>query len=62
MGLEKNIKADMDVAFVGAYQPTTFKFGGGAKQVKPSDLARWDSPIMPQGEENKPQKKPKRKK
>ena len=49
MGLEKNIKPDMDVAFVGPYQPTTFKFGGGAKQVKPADLAGWDSPIMPRG-------------
>ena len=49
MGLEKNIKADMDVAFVGPYQPTTFKFRGGAKKVKPTDLAGWDSPIMPRG-------------
>ena len=49
MGLEKDIKAGMDVAFVGPYQPTTFKFGGGAKKVKPTDLAGWDSPIMPRG-------------
>jgi hypothetical protein len=51
----------MDVAFVGPYKPTTFKFKGGVKQVKPSDLAGWDSPIMPQGEENKTQNKPKKK-
>ena len=61
MGLEESIKPDMDVAFVGPYKPTTFKFKGGVKQVKPSDLAGWDSPIMPQGEENKPQNKPKKK-
>ena len=47
MGLEKNIKADMSVDFVGPYQPTTFKFGGGRKKVKPADLAGFDSPIMP---------------
>ena len=47
MGLEEHIKADMNVAFVGPYQPTTFKFGGGAKKVKPSDLAGFESPIMP---------------
>ena len=47
MGLEENIKADMDVAFVGPYQPTTFSFGGGRKKVKPTDLAGFESPIMP---------------
>ena len=62
MGMEKGIKPDMNVDFVGPYQPTTFRGGGYARNVKPSDLAGWDSPIMPQGEENKPQKKPKRKK
>lgn len=47
MGLESNIKADMDVAFVGPYQPTTFSFGGGRKKVKPTDLRGFKSPIMP---------------
>ena len=56
MGLEKNIKANMDVAFVGPYQPTTFKFGGGAKQVKPADLAGCDSPIMPHGKKQAPKR------
>ena len=46
MGLEKNIKPDMDVAFVGPYQPTTYKFGGGAKQAKPADLAGFDRVTM----------------
>ncbi len=62
MGLEESIKPDMDVAFVGPYKPTTFKFRGGAKQVKPSDLAGWDSPIMPGGAKPAPNKKEKRKK
>lgn len=46
-GLEKEIKADADISFVGKYQPTTFKMAGHAKGVKPSDLADYDSPIMP---------------
>ena len=47
MGMEKAIKADGDVAFVGPYKPSTFKFRGFVKGVKPSDLAGWDTPIMP---------------
>jgi type 1 glutamine amidotransferase len=46
-GMEKDIKADLDISFVGPYQPGTFSFGGYARQVKPSDLAGWDAPIMP---------------
>lgn len=44
---EAAIKADLNIAFVGPFQPNTFKFAGHAKNVKPSDLAGWDSPIMP---------------
>jgi type 1 glutamine amidotransferase len=47
MGMEATIKPDMTISFVGPYQPNTFSFGGHAKKVKPSDLAGWDSPIMP---------------
>jgi type 1 glutamine amidotransferase len=50
-GLEAAIRPDSDIAFVGPYQPTTFGFGGFVKGVKPADLARLDSPILP-----KPQK------
>ncbi|HCC21248.1 MAG TPA: hypothetical protein DEP88_08385 [Verrucomicrobiales bacterium] len=46
-GLEKEIKADGNISFVGKYQPSTFSFGGHAKGVKPSDLADINSPIMP---------------
>jgi hypothetical protein len=48
MGLEKNIKADMNVDFVGPYKPTTFSFGGGRKKVKPSDLAGFESQLLPE--------------
>jgi type 1 glutamine amidotransferase len=47
-GLEDAIKADNKVDFVGPYKPSTFKFGGHVKGVKPTDLQDYDSPIMPQ--------------
>ena len=47
MGMEAAIKPDMNIAFVGPFQPNTFSFGGHAKKVKPADLAGWDTPIMP---------------
>lgn len=50
LGLEDAIKPDLDISFVGPYQPSTFSFGGEAKGVKPSDLEGWDSPIMPKTE------------
>lgn len=54
IGMEKEIKPGLDIAFIGPYQPSTFSFGGHAKMVKPSDLAGWDSPIMPsRAEESK---------
>ena len=46
-GLEAAIRPDSDIAFVGPYQPSTYSFGGFVKGVKPADLARWDSPILP---------------
>ncbi len=51
LGMEESIKPEMNIAFVGPYQPSTFSFGGEVKNVKPSDLAGWDSPIMPKIEE-----------
>lgn len=52
-GLENEIKADSNIAFVGKYQPTTFKMGGYVKGVKPADLADINSPIMPKKETKK---------
>lgn len=46
-GLEKQINSDLEIGFVGKYQPTTFRFGGYRLGVKPTDLAGWDSPILP---------------
>lgn len=47
LSMEKEIKADLDISFVGSFKPTLFTHGGHVKGVKPSDLAGWDSPIMP---------------
>lgn len=61
-GLESAIKPDLNIAFVGPYTPNTFSFGGNARNVKPSDLAGWESPIMPQGAEHLPAPPKKKKK
>lgn len=50
LGMENVIKPDLDISIVGPYQPNTFSFAGHAKKVKPTDLAGWDSPIMPVNE------------
>ena len=47
MGMENDIKADNNINFVGPYKPTQFNFDGYKANVKPSDLAGWDSLIMP---------------
>ena len=47
LGMEKAIKANNNVDFVGPYKPTTFNFTGYKANVKPSHLAGWDSLIMP---------------
>jgi type 1 glutamine amidotransferase len=47
MGMEKDIKAGSNIDFVGPYKPTTFNFNGYKANIKPSDLAGWDSLIMP---------------
>ena len=46
-GLEKDIKADSKISFVGPYQPSKFSFDGHVKGVKPTDLQDINSPIMP---------------
>jgi hypothetical protein len=45
MGLQKDIKPDMNIAFVGPYNPATFSFNGERKGVKPADIEGWDTPI-----------------
>jgi hypothetical protein len=47
VGLENSITADGNVGLVGPYQPTTFNFKGFVKDVKPAEMAGWDTPIPP---------------
>lgn len=53
VGMERQIKSNNNIDFVGPYKPTTFNFSGYKANVKPSDLAGWKSLIMP-GEVVKP--------
>ena len=46
-GMEAQIKPNSNIDFVGPYKPTTFNFDGYKANVKPSDLAGWNSLIMP---------------
>lgn len=52
-GLEGSIKQADNIAFVGAYEPTTFNFNGHVRGVKPADIAGWDSPILPKTHQRK---------
>ena len=45
LNMESAIKPDMDVSFVGPYNPVTFMFGGYRVGVKPLDLQSYNSPI-----------------
>ncbi len=46
MGLENQIRPDLNIAFVGPYNPSTFGFAAYRLGVLPQDMAGWDSPIM----------------
>lgn len=61
LGLEDEISPKLGIAFVGPYNPSTFSFAGHKLNVKPSDLAGWDAPIMDPSKPNgkrPPKKKP----
>lgn len=47
-GMESDIKADSDVSLVGDFSPSPY-FGASLYRtgVSPTDLAGWDSPVMP---------------
>lgn len=62
LGLEDKIKADSNVSFVGAFNPSPYTTGAFYREnVKPSDLAGWESSVMPDGSKiaglDKPNKK-----
>jgi len=45
IGLEDQIKADSDIAFVGPYKPNTFRNKGYARGIKPAAYNGFTSPI-----------------
>lgn len=56
LGMEKEIKADSPIDFVGPFHPVTYNFKGYRRGVKPSDIAGWDTPIYQENKPTKPQK------
>ena len=46
MALESYIKPNMNIDFVGPYNPTNFSYGSGVKNTFPLDIQGWDSPIF----------------
>jgi type 1 glutamine amidotransferase len=58
-GIEDKIAAAATIDFVGKYQPTTYRFNGYRRGVKPSDIAALDSPILPDKQPTDSPKKPK---
>ena len=48
-GLEGKITPDLAIDFIGPYRPSTFRFEGEVKGVKPADLAGFETPIMAKG-------------
>lgn len=48
VGMEDKIRPENEIAFVGEYNPSTFRMNSNYfVGVKPEDLAGWDTPIMP---------------
>ncbi len=47
LGAEAKIKADNNISIVGSYRPTWHGGTKRAKNVLPSELTGWDSPLLP---------------
>jgi type 1 glutamine amidotransferase len=47
LGLENAIKPDGEISFVGPFRPTWHGGTKRAKEVKPEEVAGWDTPILP---------------
>ena len=48
LGLENSIQPDNDISLVGPFRPTWHGGAKRARDIKPEDLAGWDSPILPE--------------
>jgi type 1 glutamine amidotransferase len=47
LGLEDAIKADNDIGLVGPFRPTWHGGAKRARDIKPEELAGWETPILP---------------
>ena len=45
LGMDDQIAADHPTDFVGPYNPSTFRFDGYRRGVRPADIAGWTAPI-----------------
>ena len=46
MGLENEITPDLNIDFVGPFNPSSFSFKPSVKAAKPADIIGWDTPIL----------------
>ena len=53
VGFDEAIAATGPIGFVGPYEPTTFKFDGYVRGVRPADLAGWNTPVLPKTSQQK---------
>ena len=60
VGLEEAIQPDLNVAFVGPFNPNTFGNQTHAAGIKPEQYAGWESPIPAHNNPNKPAPKAKK--
>lgn len=47
VGMDAKITNQLNIDFVGGYQPATYRFGGHRRGVKPSELEDIQVPVMP---------------
>ncbi len=59
VGLEKEIKPDLNISFVGPFKPNTFGDQKHAVGIKPEMYAGWDSPIPANNNVNTGKREPK---
>src|SRR5690606_31463215 len=60
LGMEEAIRPDADIAFVGPFEPNTFRNAGHARGVRPEMYAGFESPIPANHNTTDPNPKPER--
>ncbi len=59
MGMEDAIKADLNIDFVGPYEPNTFRNGAHARGIQPAQYTGYETPIPAHNEVSQPKPKAK---